>query len=115
MGNILDIGNKISSLRKEKKWSQGDLAKNIGASREIIGKYERNENLPSIEMIIKIADAFAVTLDYLVGEGQNAKLDKQTLQRILDIQSMDDQKRKTLFDLVDTYIRDFKTRQSYAS
>ena len=38
-------------------WSQGDLAQRIAASREIIGKYERNENLPSIEMVAKMARA----------------------------------------------------------
>ena len=42
MGNTLNIGSKISNLRKDKNWSQGDLAQRIEASREIIGKYERN-------------------------------------------------------------------------
>lgn len=55
MSNTLNIGSKISTLRKEKNWSQGDLAQKIDASREIIGKYERNENLPSIEMVAKMA------------------------------------------------------------
>ncbi len=58
MGNTLNIGSKISTLRKEKGWSQGELAKQIDASREIIGKYERNENLPSIEMVVKMTRAF---------------------------------------------------------
>jgi transcriptional regulator with XRE-family HTH domain len=38
------------------------------SSREIIGKYERNENLPLIDMVTKMARAFGVTLDYLIGE-----------------------------------------------
>lgn len=38
MGNTLNIGSKISTLRKQKNWSQGDLAQKIDASREIIGK-----------------------------------------------------------------------------
>ena len=45
--------------------------------------------MPSIEMAKKIADAFGVTLDYLVGEGFNAKFDKKTLKRINDIEAMD--------------------------
>ncbi len=51
---MLDIGNKIIQMRKQFELSQSDLAKKIGASRTIIGNYERNENTPSIEMIIKI-------------------------------------------------------------
>jgi transcriptional regulator with XRE-family HTH domain len=74
MSNTLNIGTKISALRKEKNWSQGDLAQQISASREIIGKYERNENLPSIEMVAKMARAFGVTVDYLIGEGEKRLL-----------------------------------------
>lgn len=65
-----NIGSKISIMRKGKEWSQGDLAQKINASREIIGKYESNENLPSIEMVVKMAKAFRVTVDFLIGEGK---------------------------------------------
>ena len=81
MSNSLNIGAKISTLRKEKGWSQGKLAERISASREIIGKYERNENLPSIEMTAKIAKVFGVTVDFLIGEGENASYDKETVGR----------------------------------
>ncbi len=50
---MLDIGSRIAELRKAKNWSQADLAKAIEASRDIIGKYERDENSPSIEMTLK--------------------------------------------------------------
>jgi len=63
---MVKIGNRITELRKKKGWSQTELAKQIGASREAIGKYERDESQPSVETAKKIADAFAVTLDYLV-------------------------------------------------
>jgi len=57
---MLNIGDKIIELRKHENWSQSELAKAIGASRDIIGKYERNENSPSIEMAFKIAKIFDV-------------------------------------------------------
>jgi hypothetical protein len=63
----------------------------------------------------KIADAFDVSLDYLVGEGINAQFDEKTLQRIQELELLEDDKRKTLFDLMDTYIRNAKTRQAYAA
>lgn len=85
MSNTLNIGSKIGSLRKEKNCSQGDLAGQIEASREIIGKYERNENLPSIEMTLKIAKAFGVNVDFLLGEGEYAAYDKDTIDRLKNI------------------------------
>ena len=114
MSNTLNIGSKISALRKEKGWSQNDLAQKIEASREIIGKYERNENLPSIEMVAKIAKVFDVTVDFLIGEGENASYDKETVDRINDIQKMDNSTKSVLFNVIDTYIQNFKTKKAFA-
>jgi len=114
MSNTLNIGSKISHLRKEKGWSQTDLAKQISSSREIIGKYERNENLPSIEMALKMALAFGVTVDFLLGQGEFANYDKDTIDRINGIQNMDEPTKNILFNLIDTYIQNFKTKQAFA-
>ena len=103
----------IAELREEKNWSQTDLADNSGVSRVMIGKYERGEASPSIEAAKKIADAFEVSMDYLVGEGVNVTFDKQTLNRLKDLEELDESKKQTLFDLIDTYIRDAKTRKTY--
>ena len=69
----------IADLRKQKDWSQTELATNSGVSREMIGKYERGEAVPSIDAAKKIADAFEVSMDYLVGEGVNVSFDKKIL------------------------------------
>ena len=111
---MLDIGKKILELRKDKGWSQTDLSKAIEASRDIIGKYERGENLPSIEMTLKIAQAFEVTVDFLLGEGEIASFDKDTVNRISGIQQLDQKTKSILFNLIDTYIQNFKTKQVFA-
>ena len=111
----MDIGTRIAELRKIKKWSQTDLAKKIEASREAIGKYERNEAIPSVDIAKKIADAFDVTLDYLVGEGTNAQFDKKTVKRLEEISNLPENEKDTVFTVVDALLRDFKTRQAYAS
>lgn len=110
----MDIGQRIIALRKENNWSQSDLAKKIGVSRVIIGKYERNDAHPSIDIAKKIADAFDVTLDYLVGEGQNATFDKNILARIEAIVKMDSNTKNNLFSIIDAVIRDYKAKQAYS-
>lgn len=80
----------------------------------MIGKYERDEAVPSIDAAKKIADALEVSLDYLVGEGIGSTFDKKTLKRFQDLQHLEESKRNTLFDLIDTYIRDAKARKAYA-
>ena len=110
---MLNIGKKIAELRKQKKWSQGELAKAVQASRDIIGKYERGENSPSVEMAVKLADALDISVDYLLGKERFGKYDKEAVKRLQDIQNLDDNTRKTLFSIIDTFVRDAKARVAY--
>ena len=108
------ISSIIANLRKEKGWSQTDLAKHSNVSREMISKYERSLAIPSVDAAKKIADAFDVSLDYLVGEGINAAFDKNILNRMQEIQNMKPDFRVHLFSVIDSVIRDYKTQQAYS-
>ena len=61
----LSLGEKIVELRKEKGWSQDELAEKIGSDGRQISKYENNKITPSTEVLIKLARAFNTSLDYL--------------------------------------------------
>ena len=105
----------ISNLRKEKGWSQTDLASKSGVSREMIGKYERNKAIPSIDAAKKIADAFEVSLDYLTGEGQLSQYNNDIIKRMDDIEQLDSETKNKLFFLIDNVVQNFKTKQAFAS
>jgi transcriptional regulator with XRE-family HTH domain len=109
----MNIGRINTDLRKQKDLSQTDLTDNSGVSSEMIGKYERGEAVPSIEAAKKIADAFEVSLDYLVGEGINSKFDKKTVKRLQDIEKLDNDTKEKLFFLIDTVLRDTKAKKAY--
>ncbi|MBC6492289.1 helix-turn-helix domain-containing protein [Flavihumibacter stibioxidans] len=109
----METGKIISALRDKKGWSQTDLAAKSQVSRVMIGKYERDEAVPSIDAAKKIADALEVSLDHLVGEGVLNGFDKKTLKRLQELEHLEEDKKKTLFDLIDTYIRDAKARKVY--
>ncbi len=79
----------------------------------MVGKYERQDAIPSIEIAKKIADAFGVSLDYLVGEGLNSIFDKKNIERLKEIQDLDSDTQNILFNLIDTYIRYAIARQAY--
>lgn len=93
----VNTGKIITELRKQKAWSQTDLATQSAMSREMIGKYERGEAVRSMKAAKKIADAFAVSLDYLVGEGINASFDKKNIKRLQDIENWIPTLKKKLF------------------
>lgn len=111
---MLNIGERLIQLRKQLNLSQDDLAKKIGVSRTIIGNYERNTNTPSIEVLVKIAKTFNVTIDYLIGEGELSSYDKEVMKRIEDIDKLDKSTKEHLFFLVDNIIQNFKTKQAFA-
>ncbi len=64
-------------------------------------------------MATQIADALGVTLDYLVKEGEYEQIDNATLKRLKEIEKLDPGTKTKVFDIIDTYLRDFKTRQAY--
>jgi transcriptional regulator with XRE-family HTH domain len=109
----MTFGEHITTLRKRKGISQSDLGKTVGTSGDIIGKYERDEVKPSIEVASKIADALEVGLDFLLGK-ITAELDKKTLARLQEIQKLPEEERKIIYKVLDSLLRDAKTKQAYA-
>lgn len=110
----MNIGNKITELRKQKNLSQTDFARTVGVSREMIGRYERGEVMPSIEVAKKIADALEVSLDYLAGNSKKATVDKKTMKLIHDIEDLEPSIKDKLIFLANAVIRDAKTGKAYA-
>jgi len=109
----MSFGSIMSQLRKENGLSRDELAKMIGTSGAIIGRYERDDMKPSIEIAVKIANALNISLDYLVGNSNLIFKDKKVIQRIENIIEMPEQDRNQVFSVIDALIRDYKTKQAY--
>jgi len=71
---------RLAEVRKEGKISQDALAKLVSVHGAVIGRYERNEVKPSIEMATQIAQELNVSLDYLVGS-TDLLLDKGIIKK----------------------------------
>ena len=68
------IGKAIKEKRKEKNITQAKLADAVGVSQSTIGKYETGDNIPSFEMVKKIAKALGTNAFVLLGEEESQKL-----------------------------------------
>lgn len=110
----ITFGKRLGEVRKDKKLSQDELAKKLDMQGAVIGRYERDEVKPSIEVAARIAQVLGISLDYLVGN-TDLLLDADVIKKIQDMQKLDDQDRKSLFNILDAYLRDAKTRKAYAS
>lgn len=62
----MSLGNKIKQLRQEKGWSQDELAFHAGIDGRQISRYENNKVTPSVDVVIKLARAFDVSVDHLL-------------------------------------------------
>lgn len=87
------MGERITQPGKAKNWSLDEQAKEVASSRVMIGKYEPGDNLPSIEVIVKLAHAFGVSVDYILGEGLNAAYDKEMVKRLDELESLPDDEK----------------------
>lgn len=61
------LGKRLKQLRKEQGLTQEDLALYLNVSKQSVWGYENNSVQPSLDVIVKIADRFNVSLDYLLG------------------------------------------------
>ena len=102
----MKIGDKISSLRKQKGLNRDELGKIIGTSGAVIGRYERDEITPSVEIAKKMADALEVSLDYLTGSTNFVIQDKKMLYRLELLQKIAQPERDRILLVMDSLLRD---------
>ena len=62
---------RLQRLREQKRMNRKALGECCGLSKNIIGKYERGEREPTAGSLIKIAEFFGVSTDYLLGREKN--------------------------------------------
>lgn len=105
----MTLGQHITKLRKQLKLSQSDLGKKIGTSGDIIGRYERDEVKPSIEVASKIADILDVSLDFLLGKVE-IEVDNQLLKRVIEVQQMNEEDKTHILYTLDALIKSVKLK-----
>lgn len=64
----MTLGDKLSKLRKEKNYTQEQLADILGVSRQSVSKWESDNAYPETDKLIRISELFGCSLDYLLKE-----------------------------------------------
>ncbi len=110
------LGNRILKLRKEKDWSQSDLAKMVGVTYAQIGRYETKGAQPSAEVLKKIADALNTTTDFLMNGDKSEKAkasirDSELLQQFMEVDKMKNEDKSVVKKLIDAFITKGKIKQ----
>ena len=62
----MTLGERISALRRKKKYSQEYVAEHMNVSRQAVSKWEKNLSIPDTKNLIRLADLFGVSVEYLM-------------------------------------------------
>lgn len=101
---------RIQELRKKANLSQNDLASKIEVSYPQMSRYEIKGVQPPADVLKRLADAFGVSIDYLVNgsleqKAESAIDDNELLQQFKEVEKMDDDDdRGTIKKLIDAFI-----------
>ncbi len=67
MQHKVNFGERLRILREESNFTEEQLAEKLGIVKQTISKYEKNQREPKYETLLKIAEIFNVSIDYLFG------------------------------------------------
>lgn len=79
---MVDCSEKLKALRKAHGLKQAQLARRIGVSKTMVSAYETASKAPSVEVFVRLAQVFGVSVDYLV------RIDEP---KLLDVTGLDDE------------------------
>ena len=94
------------------KISQDELGKKIGVHAPIIGRYEREEVKPSIDVATKIARELGTSLDYLTGLSEKM-IDKEIAGYLSELQLLNQEDQQHILKTLGALVREAKTRKTF--
>ena len=111
------FGRRLIERRKELGLSQSKLAKRLGTSVSALGRYERAEMTPSVEVAARLAQELNTTVGYLLGETDLADFLKEPamIRRLDALKAMDGEDQHIAFRVLDALIQEAKLRRAYSS
>jgi len=101
-----EFGLRLKTIREEKELKREDVANKIGTSQAIIGRYERGERTPSIDIAKNIAEALEVSLDYLAGDTSVLLKDKKMLYRLEVLERVSPTYKDRILYMLDLMLKD---------
>ena len=117
-----ELGERLRRLRESVKLSQVKMAELLGVKQSSINRYEQGQSAPSLETLVRYADYFDVSLDYLLARTDNpqgklyehrpkiapgSEEMKQFIEMCFDPQSpLNEKLKQTLLEMMEMCIRD---------
>lgn len=113
--NMASFGKKLKECMERKGLSQSEVAKLLNTNHSIIGKYERDEVKPTVDIVKRLAEVLDTTVGFLMGESMemNVLKDPGMLRRLNDLVSLPQKDKDVILYALDELLRDVRTRLTY--
>lgn len=109
---MTNFSEKLKKLRRDKGWSQDEFGEKIGIHGRHVGKYETSKALPNADTLLKIADVFEVSIDYLLRDEDDFYLastkkfpDQRLLTQLALINSLPQEDKNVIASLIDAFVK----------
>jgi len=114
------FGDNLKEARTKKGFSQGKLAELMQIHSAHISRYERNQTIPSVDVVKKFADILEVSADLLIygtndEKAQSKITDSELLTMFSKAQSLDDHDRDCVKSLIKAFLFQKDMQQQLAS
>lgn len=109
------LHERIRSLRKEKGWSQIELAERSKTDPRQISRYENGHITPSVEVMIRLARTLDITMDYLLIEDAQKRpinMEKNELmEKLYAVEALAPEDRETLLKVLEALVAKSKVKK----
>ncbi len=102
-----ELGQRIKQLRKQKGWTQKELANRTNASHAQLNKYESGQNAPPLDRLILLAEVVDTAVDHLIVCNHKAEppiYNRRLIQRFQTVEEFDKEERELVIQLLDAII-----------
>jgi transcriptional regulator with XRE-family HTH domain len=95
------LGSRIKELREGRGLSQRALSQELRVSKSMVAKYEGGVHMPAVNLLVRLAGLFGVSLDRLLGRDVR---DPRLVRCLLKIQDMDEGSRIVVVDAIEAIV-----------
>jgi transcriptional regulator with XRE-family HTH domain len=116
----MTIGERLRKLRRDKNWTQDELAKQMGMLAGNVARYENGLNTPRKKMLERFAAAFQISVEALesdppAGLPEVFQQDPELLSLVQDIGTMNETDRKAVKHVLGLLVKQSRIQQVIAS
>ena len=101
------FGRRLKELRKQKGWTQKELAQKLGVRFSQLNKYESGLHTPPVDKLVLLSEVFDTTIDYLLAGGRPEQPPLHNTRLVERLRALEDfraEEQETVLTLIDAMI-----------